>query len=73
MTDPASAISRRLDELIQRQINALQHAADLTDTKLYEFRVSIAEIYQLFDELNQAKPMRSWPTHSHKQRFHHSV
>lgn len=73
MTEPASAISRRLNELIQRQINVLQESDGLTETELCELRLTIAEINTLFGELDRNKLIRSVAVQSAKRRFHHSV
>jgi hypothetical protein len=67
MTDPASVIKLRVDDLIQRQIIALK-SSQLTSSELTHFHARSAQLNTLFGELDRAKPLPPYPVHKSKHR-----
>ena len=64
MTDPASAIQRQVDDLIQLQILTLRQSTLLTPSELTEYHARSAEIRRLFLELDRRRPLPPYPVHT---------
>ena len=53
MTDPASAIQREVDQLINSQIEILRQSSFLTDSELVEYRTRAERIDNLVSMLDR--------------------
>jgi hypothetical protein len=73
MTDPASAIKREVDDLIQRQIITLNQASALSPSALAEFHARSTKINSLFADLDRSRPLPPYPVHRSKHRLHPSL
>ena len=60
MTDPASAISRQIDRLIQMQIITLGKPSSLTQLELREYHSRSAKLKRLLADLNWRQPVRPY-------------
>jgi predicted type IV restriction endonuclease len=69
MTDPASAIKRELEILIDQQIVTLRQSGPLTLAELSEYNTRATKLYILYRELDRRKP-RPMPAHRSKRRVH---
>jgi hypothetical protein len=67
MTDPASAIKRELEILIDQQIVTLRQSASLTPTELSEYHTRSAKVDILYRELDKRKPQ---PKPVHRSKSH---
>ena len=65
MTDPASAIRRQVDELIEAQISTLKQSSSLTSSELTEYHGRSAKISKLFAELDRSKTLPPYPNRRH--------
>jgi hypothetical protein len=63
MTDPASAIKRQVDDLIQLQISTLRQSSSMSPSDLTEYHTRSAKIRILFRELDRRKPLPPYPVH----------
>jgi len=71
MTDPASAIKRQVDDLIQLQIMALNQSSSLSASELAEYHDRHSKISRLVRELDRSKTLPDYPVHKSKHRLLH--
>jgi hypothetical protein len=55
VTDPASAITREVQQLIQQQIDILRLESTLTPSQLWEYHSRSQRITALYKELDQIR------------------
>ncbi len=69
MTDPASAIKRELEILIDQQIVTLRQSTSLTPAELDEYHMRSAKLDILYRELDRRKP-QPMPIRRSKHHVH---